>query len=197
MNLRRRVTADTSDEQTEDVEDVEDDEEDDEPADLGRPGPRFDRHSPFYIGFFGGLGFVLAGWLFGQIERIGSVLILIVVSLFIAAGLNPSVEWFQRRGMRRSLAVTCVIVIFLLAVALFLLAIVPVITDQVTQITDNAPAWLDQLQKNQKVQDLDDRFDIIDKVREYVQNGNFASGHLRRRPRASACGCSARWPTRS
>ncbi len=145
------------------------------PADLGRPGPRFDRHSPFYIGFFGGLGFVLAGWLFGQIERIGSVLILIVVSLFIAAGLNPSVEWFQRRGMRRSLAVTCVIVLFLVGVALFLLAIVPVITDQVTQITDNAPGWLDQLQKNQKVQDLDDRFDVIEKVREYVQDGNFTS----------------------
>ena len=145
-------------------------------AGLGRPGPRFDRHSPFYIGFFGGLGFVLAGWLFGQLERIGSVLILIVVSLFIAAGLNPSVEWFERRGLRRSFAVTCVIVIFLLCVGLFLLAIVPVITDQVTKITDNAPGWLDQLQKNQTVQDLDERFDVIDKVRDYVQQGNFASG---------------------
>jgi predicted PurR-regulated permease PerM len=173
LNLRRRVTADTTEEETEVVEEVEVEEE---PEDLGRPGARFNRHSPFYIGFFGGLGFVLAGWLFHQAERIGSVLILIVVSLFIAAGLNPSVEWFQRRGMRRSVAVTCVIVIFLLAVALFLLAIVPVITDQVTQITDNAPGWLDQLQKNKRVQDLDDRFDVIDKVRDYVQNGNFASG---------------------
>jgi predicted PurR-regulated permease PerM len=114
-------------------------------------------------------------WLFHQAERIGGVLILIVVSLFLAAGLNPSVEWFQRRGMRRSLAVTCVIVLFLLAVALFLLAIVPVITDQVAQITDNAPGWLDQLQKNKMVQDLDDRFDVIDKVREYVTDGNFTS----------------------
>ncbi|MBF4764948.1 AI-2E family transporter [Nocardioides islandensis] len=114
-------------------------------------------------------------WLFHQAERIGGVLILIVVSLFLAAGLNPSVEWFQRRGMRRSLAVTCVIVLFLLGVALFLLAIVPVITDQVAQITDNAPGWLDQLQKNKMVQDLDDRFDVIDKVREYVTDGNFTS----------------------
>jgi hypothetical protein len=88
-------------------------------GDLGPLGPRFDRHSPFYIGFFGGLGFVLAGWLFGQFERIGGVLILIFVSLFLAAGLNPSVEWFQRRGMRRSFAVTMVIVLFLLGDALF------------------------------------------------------------------------------
>ena len=162
-----------------DADDVDrSDEDDDEsrPADLGRPGPRFDRHSPFYIGFFGGLGFVLAYWLFGQFERIGGVLILIVVSLFLAAGLNPSVEWFQRRGLRRSLSVTMVIVLFLVGVALFLLAIVPVITDQVTKITDNAPGWFDQLQRNKLVRDLDDRFDVIDKVREYVQDGNFTSG---------------------
>ena len=166
-------SGDEPDVEIENVEKVEVVEE--EPPDLGRPGARFDRHSPFYIGFFGGLGFVLAMWLFHQAERIGGVLILIVVSLFLAAGLNPSVEWFQRRGMRRSLAVTCVIVLFLLAVALFLLAIVPVITDQVTQITDNAPGWLDQLRKNTLVQDLDDRFDVIDKVREYVTDGNFTS----------------------
>ena len=60
--------------------------------------------------------------------------------------------------------------------ALFLLAIVPVITDQVTKITDNAPAWFDQLQRNRQVQELDDRFDVIDKARDYVQDGNFASG---------------------
>ncbi len=154
----------------------DDADEDDARGDLGRPGPRFDRHSPFYIGFFGGLGFVLAMWLFGQFERIGSVLILIVVSLFLAAGLNPSVEWFQRRGLRRSISVTMVIVLFLCGVGLFLWAIVPVITDQVAQITDNAPGWLDQLQGNKKVQELDERFDIIDKVREYVQDGNFTSG---------------------
>ncbi len=147
----------------------------DAPADLGRPGPRFDRHSPFYIGFFGGLGLALAWWLFGQVERIGGVLILIVVSLFLAAGLNPSVEWFQRRGMRRSFAVTMVTVLVLCGVAAFLWAIVPVNTEQVTKITDNAPGWIDQLQGNKRVQELDDRYDVIDKVRDYVQDGNFGS----------------------
>ena len=49
-------------------------------------------------------------------------------------------------------------------VALFLVAIVPVITDQVAAITDNAPDWFDQLQHNRQVQDLDDEYDVIDKV---------------------------------
>ncbi|MEA2483025.1 MAG: hypothetical protein QOC55_972, partial [Thermoleophilaceae bacterium] len=83
--------------------------------------------------------------------------------------------WFERRGLRRSLAVTCVIVLFLLGVGLFVLAIVPVISGQVTQITGNAPGWLDRLQNNPTVQDLDDRFDIIAKIRSYVHDGNFGS----------------------
>jgi predicted PurR-regulated permease PerM len=149
--------------------------DDEDFTDLGRPGARFDRHSPFYLGFFGGLGFMLAWWLFGQLERVGGVLVLIVVALFIAAGLNPSVEWFQRRGMRRGFAVTMVIILFLLGVTLFLLAIVPVITDQITQLTDNAPEWFDQLQRNRQIQDLDDRFHFIDKVRDYVQEGSFST----------------------
>jgi predicted PurR-regulated permease PerM len=104
------------------------------------------------------------------------VLILIVVALFLAAGLNPAVEFFVRRGLKRSYAVLAVIVAVIAAVALFAAAIVPVITDQIAAITANAPGWLDQLQANQQVQRLDDEYDIIDRVREYVANGDFVSG---------------------
>jgi predicted PurR-regulated permease PerM len=111
-----------------------------------------------------------------QVQRIASVLVLIVVALFLAAGLNPSVEWFVRRGLRRSYAVVAVIVTVLVAVTLFVMAIVPVISDQVAGITENAPGWLDQLQRNRQVQELDAKYDIIDRIREYIEQGNFASG---------------------
>lgn len=144
--------------------------------DLGEPGEPFSRKNPFYIGFVGALGVLLAWFLFQAIVGIASVLILIVVSLFLAAGLNPAVEFIERRGLRRSWSVTVVIVAALGAVALFLVAIVPVITDQVASLSDNVPGWLDQLQKNQKVQDLNDEYQIIDKIKEYVANGDFISG---------------------
>ena len=144
--------------------------------DLGVPGPPFERRSPFYIGFFGGLGALLAFWLGSQVLAISGVLILIVVALFLAAGLNPSVEFFVRRGLKRSYAVVAVIAIVLVALALFGLAIVPVISDQVAKLTANAPEFLDQLQKNQTVQDLDERFGLIEKVKDYVANGDFAKG---------------------
>ncbi len=146
-----------------------------DPGYLGEPGPPLDKHAPFYVGFVGATGALLAFWLATNIAAIGSTLVLIVVALFIAAGLNPSVEWIEGRGVRRSYAVGGVIVTVLIALALFLVAIVPVITDQVASITDNAPAWLDQLQDNKQVQQLDDEYQIIDKIRDYVTDGDFLS----------------------
>lgn len=142
---------------------------------LGEPGQPFSRHSPFYIGFFGGLGALLAFWLTSQVLRISSVLVLVVVAMFLAAGLNPVVEFFIRRGLKRVWAVTAVIVGVLVALTLFVLAIAPVISDQVTALSENAPDYLDSLQENRTVQDLDERFDVIDKTRDYVEQGDYAS----------------------
>ena len=104
------------------------------------------------------------------------MLLLVVVSLFLAAGLNPSVMFLERRGLRRPWAVSAVIVAVLAAVALFVVAIVPVITDQVTALTDNVPGWLDQLQENQRIQRFDDQYDVIARIRDYVADGAFVSG---------------------
>nr|WP_157339961.1 AI-2E family transporter [Nocardioides sp. MAH-18] len=118
---------------------------------------------------------MLAIWLAMRIQAVGSTLMLIVVALFLAAGLNPSVEFFERRGMRRSYAVITVILAFLAALTLFLVAIVPVIADQVRTLTENAPEWFAELQRNRQVQRLDDEYDIIDKVQDYVTGGDFLS----------------------
>lgn len=141
---------------------------------LGEPGPPLDHHAPFFVGFVGGLGVLVAIWLATQIQAIGSTLMLIVVALFLAAGLDPAVRFFERHGMRRSYAVLTVILAFLAALTLFIVAIVPVIADQVRSLTDNVPHWLNQLQRNEQVQRLDDEYDVIDKVQDYVTNGDFA-----------------------
>lgn len=161
---------DAADEAAEVVEELED------RHDLGQPGAPFERRNPFYIGFVGALGALLAWFLFNAVVGIGSVLLEVVVALFLAAGLNPAVEFFERRGLRRSLAVTVVITVALGAVALFLVAIVPVITDQVTSLSNNVPGWLDDLQKNKKIQELDDEYQIIEKIKDYVAKGDFVSG---------------------
>jgi predicted PurR-regulated permease PerM len=139
---------------------------------LGEPGEPLN-HGPYYIGFFGGLGLLTAYWFGQQILTVGSILILIVVSMFLAAGLNPLVEWFMNRGLKRSWSVLSVIVLVLGGLALFIAAIVPVISDQVKALTDNAPAWLDQLQKNKQIQEWNDDYEIISKAKDYIADGNF------------------------
>jgi predicted PurR-regulated permease PerM len=144
-------------------------------ADYGEPGEDFDHHSPFYFGFFFGLGALVAFFLFTAITGIGSVLMLVVVSMFLACGLNPSVEFLERRGLRRSWAVLCVIIGVFVGLALFLVAIVPVITDQVQTLTDNVPGWLDELERNNQVQKIDDEYHVIEKLKDYVADGDFLS----------------------
>jgi predicted PurR-regulated permease PerM len=160
---------------TEGTDDTEDEGAVGGPAYLGEPGPPLDHRAPFFIGFVGALGALLAYWLATNIAAIGSTLILIVVSLFLAAGLNPAVTFFERRGLRRSTAVIVVIACVLIALALFLVAIVPVITDQVRSITAQAPDWLDRLQHSRTVRNLDNQYDIINKIRDYVTDGDFIS----------------------
>lgn len=144
-------------------------------APYGVQGPPFDRRSPFYYGFVGALGALTAFWLFQAVLGIGSVLMLVVVSFFLAAGLNPAVEFLERHGLRRSLACTAVIVVALGTVALFLVAIVPVISDQISAITKNAPGWLDQLQENKRIQELNEEYSILDKAKEKITDENFIS----------------------
>jgi predicted PurR-regulated permease PerM len=139
----------------------------------GEPGPPLE-HTPFYMGLLGGLGLAVAYWLSTRFLQIGSVLILVVVAMFLAAGLNPTVEYFMARGLKRAWALLVVITGVLITISLFILAIVPVVTDQVTAITDNAPGWLDQLTHNKQIQDLDEQYDIVDKAKEYIASGDLA-----------------------
>ncbi len=134
-----------------------------------------DRLHPFRIGFFLALGALLAWWLGGLILSIGSILILVVVSMFLAVGLNPAVEWLGRRGLARSVAVLVVVIVVLAAVALFLVALVPVIADQVTLIADNAPKWFKELQSNSQIKDVDRRYHVIAKVQDAVTGKNFGT----------------------
>ncbi|WP_374455807.1 AI-2E family transporter [Nocardioides sp.] len=131
------------------------------------------RHSPFNIGFFGAFGALIAVFLSQQLLSISSILVLLVMSMFLAIGLNPVVEFFMRRGIRRGLSVLLVLVVVISVLALFVVAVAPVISEQIAQITRNAPGWLDDLQANSQVQKLDDKYDLIAKVRDYIQNGDF------------------------
>ena len=61
---------------------------------------------------------------------------------------------------------------FVAALALFVLAIAPVVADQVSTLTKNAPGYFDQLQHNRQIERLDAKYDVIDKAKDYVTSGD-------------------------
>ena len=133
------------------------------------------QHSPFVLGFFLAAGALVAHWLGGLILAVSPVLVLIVVALFLAAGLNPLVELLGRHGLGRAWSVLVVIVAVVAAIALFIVALVPVITDQVNAIIDSAPDWFQSLRRNDMVQEVDDQYDVIQRAEDYVSRGSFGS----------------------
>src|SRR5262245_7583977 len=144
------------------------------PDDLGEPGRPLNAHSPFMWGLFGGLGALVAIWIGLTVMRISGVLVLVVVAMFLAVGLNPAVEFLIRRGMKRPYAVLVVISGVVLVFAGFLTILVPIISDQVTAISNSLPGWFDKLQRNEDIRRFDDKYDITVKVEDYVKSGTWA-----------------------
>jgi len=142
---------------------------------FGVPGPPISRHSPFYKGFWTGLGVLLALALGIAVREARSVIVLVLVSIFLAVGLNPVVEWLQRRGVTRRWAVIVVALGVLAVLILFVFSLVPVLRDQIAQIISNGPQWLDSLRQNGTIRNLDAKYGVIDKVTEKLQDPSLAT----------------------
>ncbi|MEV6889006.1 AI-2E family transporter [Kribbella sp. NPDC051137] len=137
---------------------------------MGQPGPPIRRGNPFTFGFFAALGVLVAWGLWNAFGQARSVLILLLVSIFIAVGLNPLVEWFMRRGLKRGLSVAVVFLLMILAVVGVGFAIVPVVSDQINSLIKNAPGYLDLLEKSKTLNQLDDKYHFIQKAQDYIQD---------------------------
>ncbi len=142
--------------------------DDDNP--FGRPGRPLSRRSPFGVAFTAALGVALAYVLVQAVVAVRSVLILLLISAFLAIGLNPAVEAMERRGVKRGRAVGIVLLGVLAFFVGFGFAVVPPIIDQIGQLGDKAPDYLRQLQENRRVASLDGRFHFLTRAREYIDN---------------------------
>jgi predicted PurR-regulated permease PerM len=115
-------------------------------AGLGRPGRPLDRRSPFFIGMTAAAGVAVTYGLVEILIRARSVLVLIGVALFIAAGLDPIVSWLTRRRLPRWAAVVAVVLAAAGVFAGFMLAAIPPLSSQATALAHHLPGYLHTLQ---------------------------------------------------
>ena len=135
------------------------------------PGRRLNRMNPFTIGLVGGLGALTAWALATMVVQARAVLMLIIVALYLAMGLNPVVEWLQRRRVPRGLGVLGVFLGLLGVVGLILTSVVPVVTQQVTALIGQVPTWFEQLQRNSTFREFDQKYDLAGRAEEYITQG--------------------------
>ena len=132
-------------------------------GEMGRP---MNRHSPFYLGFVGALGALIAIGLWHSLGRLATTITILVVALFLTLALNPMVEWLGRRGLKRSLSVGIVFVGVLVVFTLLGLLVFPPVITQGGELVQQAPSYLDRILNASWVQDLDKNYDVVDKFRE-------------------------------
>jgi predicted PurR-regulated permease PerM len=135
---------------------------------FGQAGRPLNRQSPFYVGFVGAIGVLAAYALWQAVSSLGTVLTLLTVAFFLTLALNPVVEFLVRRGLRRGGAVAAV---FALAVGAFVLlgfVVVPPVTQQANELAQSAPVYVNEVLNNPRVQDIDQHYQVIDKIQEEV-----------------------------
>jgi len=148
--------------------------------DYGTAGRPLNRQSPFYIGFVGAFGVLVAYGLFRALGQLTQVITLLIVAFFMTLALNPLVEALNRRGLRRPFSVTIVFVGLVAVFTALGFVVVPPVAQQGALLADNAPEYLDHLLGNQFVQNFDSHYHVIDRFRveleKLVTDGNFMSG---------------------
>ncbi|MDT5037255.1 MAG: hypothetical protein QOE03_2440 [Micromonosporaceae bacterium] len=94
-----------------------------------------------------------------------SILVLVVIALFVAVSLDPAVRWLIRKGLRRSYAVTIVILVGLILFAAFVWSVVPPLVDQGSRLIGDLPGYLRRLTAESRAyRELSDRYNLTERL---------------------------------
>ena len=151
-----------------------------EVQDFGKKGAPLNTQHPFYFGFLAASGALVAITLLRALQSASQVFVLIIISLFLAMGLNPTVDALQSRNLKRSSAVAVVVVVALAIIALFALIVIPPVATQANELIESAPQLLDSLRSNATLNQLNIDYGFIDslekKFEEWISDGKILTG---------------------
>ncbi len=117
------------------------------------------------------LGIIVAAFVIIQVILVArSVLIWVFVAIFLALALNPAVEWFQARGVRRrGLAVIITYFSALLGIVALASLFVPILIDQVDNFIAEVPDYVAELTRGEgRLGFLEREYNITERVREAI-----------------------------
>lgn len=98
----------------------------------------------------------------GVLRQLRDLLVLILIAAFLSIALEPGVAYLASKGIRRGLGTWVMFLLVIIMGGTFVAAMIPLIVDQVLELIDRAPRYIDDLSS------LADRFGIdlsADRVR--------------------------------
>ena len=138
-------------------------------ARFGNPGPRMSAQHPLYVGFMGTVGVGAALLLYWIGSNTTQLLLWIVAALFIALGLDPVVRWLERNRVPRAAGILISVSTLTLAVAGFFATLIPTIVQQVTQIVQQAPRWIQDFIDSDFFRTVDSQFGVRDLITQELE----------------------------
>jgi len=143
-----------------------------EPAAPGWPPRRI-----FGAAFTAGVGALLAFVLLRATADVSGELVLVVLALVFALGLDPIVSWVEHRGLRRGWGVLTVTAGLLLVVAGVVALLVPPIVTQARQLAAALPGMLRQLQdRHSSIGRIEARYHLLERLRSSFSAGSHGGG---------------------
>jgi predicted PurR-regulated permease PerM len=131
----------------------------DETGGLGTPGRPMNRRSPFFVGMTAAAGVAVTYGVVELVAKARSVLFLLGLAFFLAAGLDPVVNWLTRHRVPRWAAVVAVLVGVAGLIAAFLAAAIPPLATQTADLVKQIPHYAHTLQNhNSELGRLNARF---------------------------------------
>ena len=135
--------------------------------------PRWPTRRIFGAAFTAAAGAIVAYVLLNAIGQVAGVLLLIVLALVFALGLDPIVSWLARHRLRRIYGVAAVTAAFLLIMAGVFAAIIPPIVSQVNQLVTAIPELITRLQdRSSLIGRLNERYHLLDALKAQVSGGS-------------------------
>lgn len=112
----------------------------------------------FQVGLLGGLGVLTALVIGNMVTTIASVITYVFAAIFIALGLDPIVSFIEKRGLKRSLAILSVVIVFFGVVGGLIWAVTPNLLRQSANFIEQVPLILGGISKIDLVVSLDSQF---------------------------------------
>jgi predicted PurR-regulated permease PerM len=101
--------------------------------------------------------------------QVRSVLALLFIAIFIAVALGRPVDFLERLGVKRWLAILSTYLAVLAAVVLLGLLVVPPIVSETNKFVNHVPGYIEDLQRSKTVRDYDKKYHVTKKLQEGAQ----------------------------